>query len=508
MVDLGLLGKSSENDHAVSTRFFEDQLECALKTTKELVQHLITVDTIIAYSPKADTVAIFAPQSQSDRIHDSVGYYSSKAKITVMEQGLDRHLLSLAMGEFLMQSLASSSPSSPTLRVKDLFVFAHYYHSTEAGSRDPAYSIQIATNTDYKNRVVLDLKIQPQSVSFRSLHVPSNYLIEEEEEPLRCVVLPSLRTALIKSWSDKVPEESSKNNWNDFVDFYERHHKIHLPDEVENKGYATLMINSSQDPNRFTNAFEEVVPVALLWSESGLSRRDLHGDNAQLLSRFVISRILSIESLSTESENKKLFSLLLPNALPDVVTVKIDEMIEKKKESRARAPGFIKSSLKSSQSEQSGESSLDHSFSTEPSQSQHSIGVTSLASQIDLEEPFKGCLDLDIAKETPPTLQDLLEALKASSRSLPSSKLSTTNRPVVFRSNVRLGTRITPGQKDSLVSHSFTPLTPQSTSVTTSGTQNSTNSTPNLKKRKIPAPTNHSSPQKAFQPPRPKIPKT
>ena len=64
MVDLGLLGKSSENDHAVSTRFFEDQLECALKTTKELVQHLITVDTIIAYSPKADTVAIFAPVRQ------------------------------------------------------------------------------------------------------------------------------------------------------------------------------------------------------------------------------------------------------------------------------------------------------------------------------------------------------------------------------------------------------------------------------------------------------------
>lgn len=61
LVDMGLLGKTSDDDHSLSTRFLDDLYEVALKTTSELVQHLITVDTILAYSPKADTVAVFAP---------------------------------------------------------------------------------------------------------------------------------------------------------------------------------------------------------------------------------------------------------------------------------------------------------------------------------------------------------------------------------------------------------------------------------------------------------------
>lgn len=60
-VELGLLGKPSEADHVISSVHLADLYDCAFKTTQELVCHLISTDALLAYSAKADHVAIFAP---------------------------------------------------------------------------------------------------------------------------------------------------------------------------------------------------------------------------------------------------------------------------------------------------------------------------------------------------------------------------------------------------------------------------------------------------------------
>ena len=75
LVDLCLLGTTSDDDHALSSHFLDDLYECASKTTSELVQHLISTDKLLAFSSKPDSVAVFA----SVRIY-FVWSFSSSAK--------------------------------------------------------------------------------------------------------------------------------------------------------------------------------------------------------------------------------------------------------------------------------------------------------------------------------------------------------------------------------------------------------------------------------------------
>lgn len=65
-IDLGLLGKSSDDDHALASRFLENLYECALKTTTELVHQLIVKEKLITYSPKAGSLTVFAPVRKKD----------------------------------------------------------------------------------------------------------------------------------------------------------------------------------------------------------------------------------------------------------------------------------------------------------------------------------------------------------------------------------------------------------------------------------------------------------
>lgn len=465
--------------------------------------------------------------NQSKLIHDTVGYYSSKAKITLVEGNVDRHLLSFALSEFLQRSLASSSAARPVVRVKDTFILGVYFKSTEVGARDPAFSVQVATNTEHVNRILVDVRVSPQSVAFRSLHLSSKYSVEEDEEPLRCVVLPSLKNALVKAYHERPPPESALTNWTDFVDFYDRQYGLHLPDETEERGYATIVINNSPDPNRFSSATEDVVPVAMLWTESGLSRRDLHGDSGELLSRYIVSTIASLESASVKStqismnngvaEEKRLaFIPVLQEAFPDVNTVKIDEIIEKRKESRTKGPGFVKSSKRASQQSEETNSSLDLSItSTETSsqQSQQTCPAAPLSlSQTVTDDVF----DFD-AVIHPTTLDSVLESLHSPSSATQSTSSGNAQTPVKFRAGVRLGARLTPGRTtQALASAPFTPLassrarTPEKKENAPDAKQEESSKAQlpqsNPKKRKIS--TLNQSPSKAFQPPRPKIAKS
>ena len=454
------------------------------------------------------------------------------------------------MSEFLLQSLASTSPSSPVVRVKDVFILGAYFRSTEAGLRDPAFSIQVATNTDHVNRILVDVKVSPQSVSFRSLHLSSKYTVEEDEEPLRCVILPSLKVALIKSYHERPPLESSKTCWADFVDFFERHHKLHLPDEVEERGYATVIVNNSSDPNRFSSPMEDVVPVATLWTESGLSRRDLHGESGDILSRYIVSTIASIESLSVKptatvikegeegahsvvEEKSLVFIPLSPESFADVLTTKTGEIIERCKESRAKmSGGFTKSSKRSSSSQQDREEGLDVSNSSTDASSQptrpSSSVTSSLLSELDASQTFTHTMfDLEPIQH-PTSLESVLQALHSPSSSASalgnsqSASKASPNKPLQFRANVRLGARLAPGRTNHALAHApFTPIA-HSHSISTStpsaitsksnnsekGAQHSTTTTQsNFKKRKVSTSSPHQSPMKAFQPPRQKLPK-
>ena len=60
-VELGLLERNPDDEGLASARYLEDLQECASNTTKELLCHLIATDSLLAYSPKADIVSIFAP---------------------------------------------------------------------------------------------------------------------------------------------------------------------------------------------------------------------------------------------------------------------------------------------------------------------------------------------------------------------------------------------------------------------------------------------------------------
>ena len=443
----------------------------------------------------------------------------------------------MALSEFIQQRLSSNSASSPVIRVKDLFVLADYYKSTESGAREPAFSVQVATNTDYTNRILVDLRVCPQSVAYRSLHIPSNYLLEEEEEPLRCVVLPSMKAGMIKARHERPPDDCDKPGWADFVDFYERYHRLHLPDELEDRGYATVVINGSSDPNRFANVIEDVVPVAMLWTETGLSRRDLHGAQAELVTSFVVERLLSIRSksgkmvLNDDTEERstqqddppRLLYPLKEGSFPDVMTIKTDEIAEKKKKEAKdrKAPGFVKSSQCSTSQSFTEESSvLDTSFSTDASSSQQTLTLASQPSQLESDDPFKGIIDFDfLASNTAPTLSDVIEALKSANNSSSTSRPKLTNTPVRLGvSKARLGVRLGAKSAVSPVGAAFTPLLanntssnddkPLSSSQTTSPNTSNSNLGANVKKRKLPAHTATSIISKGFQPPRPKIAKS
>lgn len=60
-VELGLLERNPDDEGLASARYLEDMQECASNTTKELLCHLIATDGLLAYSPKADQLSIFAP---------------------------------------------------------------------------------------------------------------------------------------------------------------------------------------------------------------------------------------------------------------------------------------------------------------------------------------------------------------------------------------------------------------------------------------------------------------
>lgn len=489
----------------------------------------------------APTYILFchSPQSnQLELIKNSAGYYSAKSKVTTVPHGIDKMHLSLALGEFMQQRLSSNSPSSPVIRVKDLFILAHYYKSTEAGAREPAFSVQVATNTDYTNRILVDVRINPQSVAYRALHIPSNYLLEEEEEPLRCVVLPSMKSGMVKARHDRPPDDCDKPGWFDFVDYYERYHKLHLPDEMEDRCYATVVINNSSDPNRFMNVVEDVVPVAMLWTESGLSRRDLHGAQADLTTAFVLDRILAIRSKSgkptqideadekSQEENvidHRLLYPLLPGSFADIATVKNEDLVEKKKKEvrERRTPGFIKSSQCSTSQSFTEESSvLDTSISTDASASQQTQGLASQPSQIDTQDPFSGAIDLvRLSSTDAPTLADVIESLKSAATSSYSLGPKQTNVPVRLGvSKARLGARVVAKSSTSPAGAAFTPPvsqnahssddSPMSSSQPNSPNTSSSNLGPNLKKRKVSPLASKPSPIKAFQPPRPKIAKS
>lgn len=453
-----------------------------------------------------------------------------------MQHGYDKTHLSLALNEFVQQKLSSNSPSSPVIRVKDLFILSDFYKSTEAGAREPAFSIQIATNTDFTNRILVDVRINAQSVAFRALHIPSKYLLEEEEEPLRCVVLPSMKNGMIKARHDRPPDDCDKPGWFDFTDFYERYHKLHLPDELEDRGYATVVINNSSDPNRFMNPFEDVVPVGLLWTESGLSRRDLHGSQAEVMTSFVLGRLLSIRSKSgkvleslndeekTETENEGDPRLLYPlcsGSFSDVTTIKTDEIVEKKKKDakEKKAPGFIKSSQCSTSQSFTEESSvLDTSISTDYSASQQTQPFASQPSQLEVLDAFAGVVDFDkLNASSAPTLAEVIDALK-SSTNMASSGPKQTNKPVrLGGSKVRLGVRVGAKSTASPIGAAFTPLVPHQASHGDESPMSSSQTSPNtsasnlgsnLKKRKLSPLASTSSPMKGFQPPRPKIAKS
>lgn len=473
---------------------------------------------------------------QLELIKETAGYYSSKSKITEVPHGFDKTHLSLALNEFLQQKLASNSPSSPVIRVKDLFILSDFYKSTEAGAREPAFSMQIATNTDYTNRILVDVRINAQSVAFRALHIPSKYLLEEEEEPLRCVVLPSMKNGMVKARHDRPPDDCDKPGWADFVDFYERYHKLHLPDELEDRGYATVVINGSSDPNRFMNPFEDVVPVGLLWTESGLSRRDLHGAQAEVMTSFVLSRLLSIHSKSgkhieipngdenTETEKEDEPRLLYPlccGSFSDLATVKTEEIVDKKKKDakERKAPGFIKSSQCSTSQSFTEESSvLDTSVSTDVSASQQTQPFASQPSQLDALDAFAGIIDFDkLSTSSAPTLAQVIEVLKSATNTT-SLGPKQTNKPVrLGGSKVRLGVRVGAKSTASPVGAAFTPLVPHqashddsplSSSQNTSPNTSTSNLSSNLKKRKVSPLSATPSPMKAFQPPRPKVAKS
>lgn len=469
-----------------------------------------------------------------------MGYYSSKAKVKVSEKGIDKQQLSLALNEFLQQRLAVSSSESPVIRVKNLFILSHFFESTEAGTRKAAFSVQVATNTDNYRRILVDLRISPQSVAFRTLHVPSNYLLEEEEEPLRCVVLPSLKMGVIKSRHERPPDDCDKVGWADFVDWYERHHKIHLPDETEDRGYATVVINHSTDPERFASFADDVIPIALLWTESGLSRRDLHGEPADLLTKLILDRIYAIKSRSSttyhageepnasdtstaDGEQSQLFYPVFPGSFTDISTISTDQVVEKKKkETQSRKlSGFIKSSQCSTSQSAGDENSsiLDTSVSTEPNSSQQTPMASSQVPQPDLSvDYFFGHIQPSNASgATKITLEDVTNAMQAPSSAQSSAK--SLNRPVNLRASaVRLGVRLAPGKLQNPVGAAFNKISTahhSDTAVSASDKSNSTVSaappavgTSNPKKRKLMQPVaSNSSVSGGFHPPRPKVPK-
>lgn len=60
-VELHLEATDTERDDPLTSAFVEDMLHLSLKSTKELVSHLIVVDKLLAYSPKADVIMIYGP---------------------------------------------------------------------------------------------------------------------------------------------------------------------------------------------------------------------------------------------------------------------------------------------------------------------------------------------------------------------------------------------------------------------------------------------------------------
>lgn len=415
-------------------------------------------------------------------------------------------------------SLVSSHLDSPIFRVKNVFILADYSKPIEPGARNPAFSVEMATNVDYTNRIIVDLKFLPQSVSYRPLTVSFKYDLAEEEEPMRCVVLPSLRTAMIKSVSERVPEEEiNRTSFYDFVDHYKNHHQMHLDESVEEKGYAVIVVNTSSDPDRFLSHIEEIVPVGTLWTETGLSRRDISGTSAEVLTSYILQLIGSIKCgsvrpMTKDTDDASPLLVRLPaGAFDDVTTTSTDALIEIHKELKSKRPGFTKSSTRSTPSIEGEIVNLDTSTSTDtaPSGSQPTTQSSVKPSQLE-EDAFEAYYDNIQQAEAAPTLAEVLEALKSTSSMSSSTAVKPENRKVVIGATIGLRKKFVPDKAALYAPFKKvvpTKLPPPSAAPESSSTPSSPSSSLNDKKRKESPLAKRSSVHQPFKPPTQKKPK-